>query len=100
MPQAVWGLADQGRRLTARRFSAALARPPLGLARVLEIACHPGDPRPGDPDIPPGWGPLRAPGQWETEFKLLTAVGWRNLLRSPDVQLVHYGELEPEVLNE
>lgn len=96
-PRAVWGIADQGPRLSAGRFAAFVRR--LGLESeptppVVEIACHPGLPRSGDPELPADYGPLRVPGLWRAESESLLSGAWPEVLAELGARLTTYRERE------
>ena len=89
-PDEVFGIADQGPRLTPQAFARHCAR---RRPDVVEIVCNPGDPRPGDPPIPAGYGSLRVPGQWRAEFASLSDPAWRETFARLGAELTHFGRL-------
>lgn len=92
-PNRVWGIADQGERLLPDAFKAYMA----GCGdKVVEIVCHPGDPREGDPALPADFGTLRVGSQWRIEYDRLSDPAWHTVFRSMNAKLVHYGQIRPE----
>jgi len=92
-PDAVWGVALAGDAIGPAKLVACLRR--LRGARVVEMICHPGDPRPNDPPLAPEFGPLRVRRRWATEFRALTSQPWRSALESAGITLAHYGQASP-----
>ena len=90
-PDAVWGIADQGARLCVARFVRYARGLPAGA--VVEIVCHPGDPRPGDPPLPADYGPMRVADQWQAEFAALREGSWPAVVARCGGRLVSYREL-------
>jgi len=73
-PDAVWGIAEQGARLTPD----ACARALKGIGpRVIEIVCHPGLRADGDPALPATFGRMRVHELWEPEFRSLMDGAWQ-----------------------
>ena len=70
---AVGGIAEQGASFTAAACERALTG--VG-ARRIEVVCHPGDPRAGDPDLPPSFGRMRVHELWKPEFASLCDGSW------------------------
>jgi len=91
-PDHVWGIADQGERLLPDAFKAYMAG---SSDRVVEIVCHPGAPRDGDPPLPSDFGSLRVGGQWRIEYDRLADPEWKRVFRELGVQRVHYGQIRP-----
>ncbi|HWR02683.1 MAG TPA: ChbG/HpnK family deacetylase [Humidesulfovibrio sp.] len=91
-PACVFGIADQGASLLPERLAAYMKRV---RPDVLEVVCHPGAPLPGDPPLPPEYGPMRIAGQWTDERDALAAKGWGAAFKEAGAQLVHYGQLDP-----
>ncbi len=91
-PHSVFGVADQGAELLPGRLSEYMKRV---RPDVLELVCHPGAPLPGDPPLPPEYGPMRIAGQWTAERDALAAQGWDEALAQAGAHLAHYGQLDP-----
>lgn len=89
-PDEVFGIADQGPRLTPEAFAQHFADCRPG---VVELVCHPGDPQAGDPPIPAEYGRLRVPLQWRAEFESLASPRWREVLATLGAELTHFGRL-------
>jgi len=89
-PDAVWGVADQGRAFQAARFRSYVSR--LGDADIVEIVCHPGLTRPGDKAISETFGPLRVQGLWGLEYGSLMQDCWRDVFDEHGLELTHYGQ--------
>ncbi len=70
---AVWGIAEQGRSFRAAACERALAG--IG-ARRIEVVCHPGDRRDGDPALPGSFGRMRVHELWAPEFESLRDGSW------------------------
>ena len=97
-PDRVWGVADQGGDLLPGRFEKAMAgvrKERGGPETVVEIVVHPGDPRPGDPPLPPEFGPMRVDAQWRTEFTALQNPAWAQAFARLGARPTHYGRLGP-----
>ncbi len=92
-PDALWGLAAQGRNLTASRWRSDL--PKLRGCGVVEISCHPGLPHQQDGELPAEFGRLRVADWWQTEVRTLLDPDWLAVFREHDLKLTHYGELSP-----
>ncbi|MGE4290969.1 MAG: ChbG/HpnK family deacetylase [Desulfovibrio sp.] len=92
-PDRIWGIADQGERLLPESFKTYMAG---STDQVVEICCHPGDPREGDPPLPADFGPMRVGAQWRTEYDRLADPDWLEVLRDMNATLVHYGQIRPE----
>lgn len=70
---AVWGIAEQGSAFTAQSCAQALK----GIGpRTIEVICHPGDPRDGDPALPASFGRMRVHQWWEPELRSLLDGSW------------------------
>ncbi|HLQ47186.1 MAG TPA: ChbG/HpnK family deacetylase, partial [Planctomycetaceae bacterium] len=93
-PDAVWGLAAQGRHLNAARLRRDWPR--LRGCTLVEIACHPGCPRPGDGPLPASFGRLHVAHSWQTELNALLDPAWRELFTDEGCELTHYGLLDPD----
>jgi predicted glycoside hydrolase/deacetylase ChbG (UPF0249 family) len=92
-PDALWGVAAQGRALAASsllRNLRALGRRGQG---VVEVCCHPGLPLAGDPPLTAELGAMRVAAQWADEHAALAAASWRQILSLPGCSGVHYGQL-------
>lgn len=89
-PDAVWGVADQAHRLEASRLDRYLQTLPDNA--LVEIVCHPGDPRPDDPPLDEEYGPMRVQSMWRAEFESLRDGSWIELLRDRRARLCGYGE--------
>lgn len=94
-PDLVWGVVDQAERLTPERFRDFMARQAGRGARVVEIACHPGRPRPGDPDLPGDYGPMRVPRMWRGEWRSLSSGRWPGLWDELGLEPASYRDLKP-----
>lgn len=92
-PDRVWGIADQGERLLPAAFKAYMAG---STDRVVEIVCHPGDPRDDDPPLPADFGSMRVGAQWRLEYDRLADPQWQGMFREMEARLVHYGQIRPE----
>ncbi|MDD4951008.1 MAG: ChbG/HpnK family deacetylase [Desulfovibrionaceae bacterium] len=92
-PDLVWGVADQGRALLPGAFRRYIERHRPGL---IEVVCHPGLAQPGDPPLPPEFGPMRVSGQWADEYGLLSNPAWTGVLRDLGAELTNYGRLGRE----
>ncbi|MEF2145912.1 MAG: ChbG/HpnK family deacetylase, partial [Desulfovibrionaceae bacterium] len=90
-PDKVWGIADQGERLLPELFRKYMT----GGGDVVEIVCHPGDSREGDPGLPEDFGKMRISGQWAAEFERLSDPAWLDVMRELGANLVHYGQIPP-----
>ena len=90
-PDATWGIADEGGSASPERFRAFLHS--VSGARVVEVVCHPGDPRPDDPPIPASVGRTRIGRLWKAEFDTLMSPEWRGMLQEEGVELTHFGIL-------
>lgn len=95
-PHSVFGVADQGPNLLPGRLAEYMKRV---RPDVLELVCHPGAPLPGDPPLPPEYGPMRIAGQWLAERDALAAQGWEQVLQEAGASLAHYGQLDPATRN-
>ncbi len=95
-PHSVFGVADQGPALLPGRLAEYMKRV---RPDVLELVCHPGAPLPGDPPLPPEYGPMRIAGQWLAERDALAAQGWEQVLQEAGASLAHYGQLDPATRN-
>ncbi len=94
-PDVVWGIVDQGTRLDPERFRSFLARNRGPRLRVVEIACHPGRPRPGDPELPADYGPMRVPAMWRSEWESLASGRWPRLWDEMGLRPRSYRDLQP-----
>lgn len=71
---AVWGIAEQGARMTPDACTRALK----GIGpRVIEIVCHPGKRDAGDPALPQSFGRMRVHELWDPEFRSLMDGAWQ-----------------------
>ena len=91
LPDAVFGIADQGPDLLPGRFIRYI-RNNQGL-RVVEICCHPGRSEPGDPPIPEDYGSLRVHKQWRAEYESLSDAAWSQAFISLEAETTHFGNL-------
>ncbi len=70
---AVWGIAEQGASFSADACERALK----GIGpRIVEVVCHPGLERPGDPAPCPSFGRMRVRMNWEAEHRSLCGGTW------------------------
>ena len=92
-PDLVWGIADQGERLTPEGLTRYL-RENQG-ARVVELVCHPGLPEPGDPSLPAEFGSMRVGEQWAAEFAALDSTAWLDAFKAADIRPARYGDIDP-----
>ncbi len=95
-PDLVWGIVDQGPRLSPQRFREFMARNRGPGVRVVEIACHAGRPRPGDPELPGDYGPMRVPAMWRAEWESLASGRWPRLWAEMGLRPVSYRDLQPQ----
>lgn len=82
-----WGIAAQGRHLSAAACMRALAHAPPG---VIEVVCHPGDRAPGDPELPASFGRMRVHELWQPELESLLHQPWRELAEAHGWKLVGF----------
>lgn len=94
-PDAVWGIADQAARLEASRFEQYLRKLPRNA--VVEVVCHPGDPRPDDPPLVEDYGPMRVRSMWRAEFESLRDGDWIERLRHRQARLCGYGQVSDTI---
>jgi predicted glycoside hydrolase/deacetylase ChbG (UPF0249 family) len=88
---ALCGLAGQGERLDPE----GLRRTARPSDAVLEVACHPGRPATGDPQLDPAFGPLRVDGLWRAEYNSLHGRDWPGVLDALQAGLAHFGRIDP-----
>lgn len=99
----VWGIADQGERLTPKRFAADLGRatgasPPGSItSRTIEIVCHPGLEHAGDGEIDPAFGSMRVRDLWRPEYESLRSGPWRTVLADHGWRLASFDDLTDEL---
>ena len=84
---AVWGIAEQGARLAPEAFVRALRGARCG---SVEIVCHPGDRRKGDPELPGSFGRMRVAELWEPEFRSLSEATWREAIAAEGWRLTGF----------
>lgn len=87
---AVWGIAEQGARLTPDACTRALK----GIGpRVIELVCHPGLRADGDPAPPATFGRMRVHELWEPEFRSLMDGAWQEAAARNGWQLTSFDRL-------
>ena len=87
---AVWGIAEQGARLTPDACTRALK----GIGpRVIELVCHPGLRADGDPALPATFGRMRVHELWEPEFRSLMDGAWQEAAARNGWQLTSFDRL-------
>ena len=87
---AVWGIAEQGARLTPD----ACARALKGIGpRIVEVVCHPGQRAAGDPALPQSFGRMRVHELWEPEFRSLMEGAWQEAAATHGWQLTSFDRL-------
>ena len=87
---AVWGIAEQGARLTPDACTRALK----GIGpRVIELVCHPGLRADGDPALPATFGRMRVHKLWEPEFRSLMEGAWQEAAARNGWQLTSFDRL-------
>ena len=87
---AVWGIAEQGARLTPDACTRALK----GIGpRVIELVCHPGHRMDGDPALPATFGRMRVHELWEPEFRSLMEGAWQEAAAKNSWQLTSFDRL-------
>lgn len=87
---AVWGIAEQGARLTPEACVRALD----GIGpRVIEVVCHPGKQMDGDPALPPSFGRMRVHELWAPEFRSLMEGAWKEAAASHGWRLTSFDRL-------
>lgn len=91
-PDAVWGVADQGEKLTSDRFLHWAKRQKSNVD-IVEICCHPGFPLDTDNPVDASFGSLRVPYQWKNEYLSLLDESWVNVFRELG-QLTRYGDIK------
>lgn len=84
---SVWGIAEQGARLRPESFVRALRGARCG---SVEIVCHPGDRRKGDPELPGSFGTMRVAELWEPEFRSLSEARWREAIAAEGWRLTGF----------
>lgn len=87
---AVWGIAEQGARLTPDACVRALKG--IG-SRVIEVVCHPGQRADGDPALPATFGRMRVHELWEPEFRSLMEGAWQEAAAKHGWQLTSFDRL-------
>jgi predicted glycoside hydrolase/deacetylase ChbG (UPF0249 family) len=87
---AVWGIDAQGASLSAEACMQALADAPPG---VIEVVCHPGRERAGDPELPASFGRMRVRALWEPELRSLLSEPWRELAAAAGWRLAGFDEI-------
>ena len=93
-PDATWGVADQADHLQPDRFARYLDTLPE--SSVIEVVCHPGDPRPDDPPLTADYGRMRVQSMWRAEFESLRDGGWREMLSAHGARLCGYGQVSSD----
>ena len=89
---AVWGIAEQGRRFSAAACAAALK----GIGpRSVEVVCHPGRAVPGDPALPASFGRMRVDQLWEHEFQSLMDGSWTEAAARDSWTLTSFDRIDP-----
>lgn len=87
---AVWGIAEQGARLTPDACTRALK----GIGpRIIELVCHPGLRADGDPALPATFGRMRVHKLWEPEFRSLMGGAWQEAAARNGWQLTSFDRL-------
>ncbi len=87
---AVWGIAEQGARLTPDACTRALK----GIGpRIIELVCHPGLRADGDPALPATFGRMRVHKLWEPEFRSLMEGAWQEAAARNGWQLTSFDRL-------
>lgn len=86
----VWGIAHVGSQLDLDEFRRTCAD---GVRGVVEIICHPGEPRLDDPPLPE-FGPMRAPLHWKTELEHLLGPAGERLRTDSRFRLVSFSDPE------
>ena len=87
---AVWGIAEQGARLTPDACTRALK----GIGpRIIELVCHPGLRADGDPALPATFGRMRVHELWEPEFRSLMDGAWQEAAARNGWQLTSFDRL-------
>ncbi|MFM7260419.1 MAG: ChbG/HpnK family deacetylase [bacterium] len=87
----VWGIAEQGARLTSTACARALADVH---GETIEIVCHPGRPHRGDPALPEGFGRMRVAALWEPELRSLLEDPWREVAADHGWTLTGFDRLD------
>ncbi|MCE2881742.1 MAG: ChbG/HpnK family deacetylase [Planctomycetaceae bacterium] len=88
---AVWGIAEQGAACTPEACMHALRGVTHGF---VEIVCHPGLRKQGDPELPATFGRMRVHELWEPEFRSLTERPWRELAAAAGWRLAGFDGIE------
>jgi predicted glycoside hydrolase/deacetylase ChbG (UPF0249 family) len=91
-PDYVWGIADQGDSLLPELFKSYFKR--LSRKNIIEIVCHPGNPKDDDPKIPSEFGNLRIYRQWMKEYNLLKNLDWGSCFNHLGLKLVNYSDIQ------
>lgn len=92
-PDASWGIFHQGAQLDGAVAARTLRRlPPRS---VVEIVCHPGWWRDGDPPIDPDMGRMRVRSLWEPERLRLEDETWARAVADAGWTLSGFDRLPP-----
>lgn len=93
-PDSLWGISDQGNRLTPQRFAAHVRGYGLNTPdTVVEICCHPGNARPEDGELDSDYGRMRVDSQWKAEYESLSSHEWKDVFAQLGATVVRFGDL-------
>jgi predicted glycoside hydrolase/deacetylase ChbG (UPF0249 family) len=86
---SVWGVSSQGRHFSLQAFMRDV-HTKAAVDDVIEIVCHPGDVRSGDPALDERFGRMRVAELWASEFRALCDEPWLQALSARDWILTNF----------
>ena len=92
-PDAVWGIAEAGGRLTPEGLATYLRGQTE--AAVVEVITHPGAPEAGDPPLDPERGPMRVERLWRAELEALLDPGLGATVRAAGGTMTGFDRIDP-----